>query len=46
MKTEIEIEIKKIRMQLKKHTITEEEKSILRKKLQELKKLSKIEKLS
>ena len=44
MKTEIEIEIKKIRKKLKVHTLTPEDKTVLRNTLEHLKALFKAEK--
>ena len=44
MQTETEIEIKKVRKLLQKHSITEDEKESLRNKLSELKEIVKIEK--
>ena len=46
MKTENEIEIKKIRKQLQQNSITQEEKAALREHLAELKKRVKLEKLN
>ena len=44
MKTNIEIEIKKIRKQLRVHELSEEERTLLRTRLDELKAINKMEK--